>query len=597
MFYKCNTPSWPSGNKGIYHRAKQGDQIVNIIKSKKLYIKYLGKHQHLLYCPFHDINSGIKGIYTEQSKSNPNGKYNCERCVHCFSDPLSFYDRIGAEYWDVLNLSMVKLENGKFSEIIDIIDNELGSIDNVFHKDGKLIILHNNNNDNFDTIKKKINKIYVEVLNPEIIRMLISRRCAFFKQSTENGKLCRVNMPYEYCNSIYKINHYHSVRELYGVTSIPLLKNDGSILMTPGYDSETKMFCNFNKDDFHISYEPTRQDAEKAILKILDLLSEFPFASEVDKSVAVSAIFTSTIRISLPVAPMYHGNGSQIASGKTYIMKCISAFATPYPVASVEFPSSNDECGKQLLSLLRKGTPVVFFDNATRDLQPYQSLCSILTDEFFSARILGQSEISEVSTRALILSNGNNVVPQNDLLRRVVEFVLLPTCEIPATRTFDKDPLSEIQLNRAYYVSLVLTMIRAWVVAGRPEADVPPVASYADWSSYCRQVLLWLGLPDPAESLFRSLDNDPDRKMLGRFLLAWFESFNNQSVKLRDACNNGNAALKEVFIDINGGSKNLNPRRIGKWLGKRARRTVDGLTLEQDKTFRHSVEAWRVISR
>jgi len=51
---------------------------------------------------------------------------------------------------------------------------------------------------------------------------------------------------------------------------------------------------------------------------------------------------------------------------------------------------------------------VVEFDNLTTDLIPHKSLCTILTSEFISGRILGQSKTAEVGTRTLFLSSGNN---------------------------------------------------------------------------------------------------------------------------------------------------------------------------------------------
>ena len=140
-------------------------------------------------------------------------------------------------------------------------------------------------------------------------------------------------------------------------------------------------------------------------------------------------------------------------------------------------------------------------------------------------------------------------------------------------------------------------MIRAWIVAGCPEVDVPTIATYKDWSNWCRQVLLWLGLPDPATSLFRALDDDPDRLILRRFLHAWHDSFKNQRVMLRDAIERGNTTLKEVLTEINDGGKILNHRSIGKWLSKHSRRTVDGLTLEKDDSITLSAGSWRVSSR
>ena len=329
----------------------------------------------------------------------------------------------------------------------------------------------------------------------------------------------------------------------------------------------------------------------------MNLLIEFPFKTEDDRSAAIAGILTAVIRPSLSHAPMFHCNAPQISSGKTYLMKCISVFATPFPVASSEFPRSEDECRKQLFALLRKVPPVIFFDNVNIDLPRYTSLCSILTEENFSSCILGQSETSVVSTLTLILSNGNNVLPIEDMVRRVITITLHPTCEIPATKPYDnKKLLDEIHENRAHFISLALTMIRAWIVAGRPIQEVETIPTYGDWSNYCRQVLLWLGLPDPGKSLLKALENDSDRELLGCLLHAWYDLFSSQSIMLRSAIENANDILEEVLVEINGGQSSLNHKKLGNWISRHAGRMVDGLKFEQDDTVRLSAKAWRVIS-
>ena len=339
------------------------------------------------------------------------------------------------------------------------------------------------------------------------------------------------------------------------------------------------------------------KDAEDALQEIMGLLIEFPFKTEEDRSAAIAGILTAVIRPSLSHAPAIHCNAPQISSGKTYLMKFKALFATPFPVASSEFPRSEDECRKQLFALLRRAPPVIFFDNVNIDLPPYQSLCSILTEENFSSRILGQSDAQVVGTRTLFLANGNNVLPIEDMVRRVITITLHPTCEIPATKRYsNKKLLDDILENRSHYVSLALTMIRAWIVAGRPLEEVPPIATYGDWSNYCRQVLLWLGLPDPAKSLLIALKRDPDREILGCLLHAWYNLFRSQSVMLRSAIENANDILEEVLIEINGGQSSLNHRKLGRWLKRHAGRIVDGLKFEQDDSVRLSAQAWRVIS-
>ena len=79
---------------------------------------------------------------------------------------------------------------------------------------------------------------------------------------------------------------------------------------------------------------------------------------------------------------------------------------------------------------------MIEFDNLTGDLVAHKSLCTALTSEYMSGRILGVSKTATVSTRALFLSSGNNVGPVQDMTRRCITIRLDPGCEMPAARSF-----------------------------------------------------------------------------------------------------------------------------------------------------------------
>ena len=114
-----------------------------------------------------------------------------------------------------------------------------------------------------------------------------------------------------------------------------------------------------------------------------------------------------------------------------------------------------------------------------------------------------------------IRSYYDNVRPVRDMTRRAVTINLDPACETPAARIFKKQPVAMVLQHRGDYVSKALTIIRAWIVAGRPIAEVKPLATFTEWSTLCRQPLLWLGCADPAANVFSSMDDDPDREILG----------------------------------------------------------------------------------
>ncbi|MGK5089986.1 hypothetical protein WDW86_20740 [Bdellovibrionota bacterium FG-2] len=139
--------------------------------------------------------------------------------------------------------------------------------------------------------------------------------------------------------------------------------------------------------------------------ELKDLLTEFSFASNADYAAALNAILTASIRPSLPVAPMFHVKAHMLGSGKSFLCELITAFATPKRGAPTAFPGDDEECRKLLLAELLRSPAVIEFDNLTGDLVAHKSLCTALTSEHMSGRILGISKTATVGTRTALLRN------------------------------------------------------------------------------------------------------------------------------------------------------------------------------------------------
>ena len=312
-------------------------------------------------------------------------------------------------------------------------------------------------------------------------------------------------------------------------------------------------------------------------------------------------MLTAAIRSSLAHAPMFHVRAHMVGSGKSYLCELITAFATPQRGTPTTFPGDDEECRKLLLAELLRAPAVIEFDNLTGDLVAHKSLCTALTSEFMSGRILGVSKTATVGTRALFLSSGNNVGPVQDMTRRCITIHLDPGCEVPAARTFKRpDLVREVLRERGRFVSAALTIVRAWIVAGRPKTVCKSLAGYGDWSDLCRQPLLWLGLADPTESVFEAMAEDPDRETLGRLLSAWHSVFGKTPAMVRDAVQQScvhdeYVELREVLHDIADERGEINRRKLGWWIKRHAGRIVDGRRFVR-ATGNRSAEAWQVES-
>ncbi len=66
-------------------------------------------------------------------------------------------------------------------------------------------------------------------------------------------------------------------RKLEAIVESPVLREDGTILQTPGYDPESRLLYIPNAEFQEVLAEPTKSDAKAAVKVLRDLLIDFPF--------------------------------------------------------------------------------------------------------------------------------------------------------------------------------------------------------------------------------------------------------------------------------------------------------------------------------
>ncbi len=490
---------------------------------------------------------------------------------------------------------IVTVKNGELDKIVDICELELTDTGEYFHSFGQIVRIA------YDPFLGE--KFITPVTRAAITRSLDRRISWRRKNKNPDGPAQEVviDPPTKYIALLHETETYPHLPHLIGIARQPFFRPDKTLMNTTGYDAQTGYFGSYEASEFVIPDNPTRQDALAALNIIEDLLEEFAFAAPCDKNAAIAAILTAATRISIPTAPMFHVSAHQIATGKSYLTSIVSAFASSTSPSPLAFPASEEECQKTLLAALMRSPPTIVFDNLTTDILAFKSLCSATTEESLTGRILGASKVASVSTKTLLLSSGNNVGPIKDMSRRCLTIKLDPQVEIPTTRNFAKDPLELLRRNRAYYVSLALTIVRAWFVNGCPITKCKPLNSYGEWTKYVRQPLMWLGLTDPAERIFTQLTEDPDREQLGRLLLAWQRVFMDSHTSIREVVDKigsfalGADELKEVINELALERGDINRKRLGRWIARHQGQIVDGLRFVRGPSA-SGVERWRVMS-
>jgi hypothetical protein len=578
---------------GVYIPRADENEVIAALKHRGLYKQPLGGGRHDVTCPWvHEHTDAIDhgSAYFEPNDLYPIGGFKCQ---HAHGDKY----RVSAllEYLHVTvraakHKPTIKVEAGEIHRIVDASERELAANGRYYQRGGLIVSVATDPESRETTIKP--------VPQPALLRALSG--CAVWaRYDARSGGDIICDPPARHVSVLFDAGEYVHLAALTGIARQPHLRPDGSIVRESGFDAATGLFGVFDATLFGVPDEPTREQAVSALQELRALLSEFAFGDAHDEAATLAGILTAAIRPSLPTAPMFHVKAPQIASGKSYLTGIIATFASSAPPSSVAFPTSDEEMQKLLLATLLSAPAAVTFDNLTSDLIPYKSLCSALTEEHLTGRILGLSKTVTVGTRALFLSSGNNVDAVRDMARRCITIALDPQMETPATRNFKFDPLQIVRADRPRYVSLALTIIRAWIVANSPATTCKSLASYGQWSNWVRQPLLWLGLPDPAARVFEQLAQDPDREMLGRLLHAWHNAFGISPTMIREACAKAQdfdaQELNEVLFEVGEIKGEINRRRLGKWISRHQGRIVDGLRFEK-ASGTTSAERWHVKS-
>jgi putative DNA primase/helicase len=395
---------------------------------------------------------------------------------------------------------------------------------------------------------------------------------------------------------------------LAGVINAPTMRWDGTILAGAGYDAATKLLFDPNGVEFPmIPEKPTRKDAEAALAKLLRLLADFPFVTDAHRSVALSAVLTAPVRRTLRSAPLhaYSAPGPGAGKGMLTNLGSIIAIGCEAPVTT---QAGDEEFEKRLAASLFAGDQIISIDNCSRPLGG-DLLCQMLTEQSVKPRILGESRNPTRSTGAFVVANGNNLRVAGDMTRRSIICRLNPGVERPELRNGFAIPnlLDFAKENRPELVAAVLTILRAYHVAGAPDKPAP-LGSFAGWSDRVRGALLWLGQADPVLTMDEVRAEDPELAALRAVAGAWRDAFPGETVTVADvikavseqkagsygeAKERAHEALHEVLMTVAGRGSSISGQALGFWLSAVKGRIVDAMTFEH-MGARRSAAAWRL---
>ncbi len=444
----------------------------------------------------------------------------------------------------------------------------------------------------------------IQVMEDSHVRGRLAR-VSNFVRITDNGET-RVNPPEVVVKDLQALEGW-GLPALEAVVESPILRPDGTIFDTPGYDPRTRLFYNPVKgfELPKIPERPSRTDIEDAIRLVDEAIGEFPYEDASSAANTLGLILTPLVRQAVdgPV-PMALIDKPQAGTGGSLLAETVALIASGRGAEMLGAPRDDEEWRKQITAKLSSGATMITVDNVEGPLFA-PSLARALTARTWTDRVLGRSESITLSQRATWLATGNNIILRGDLPRRCFWIRLDAKKTRPWQRGGFKHPdlLSWVSKNRGSLVHALLTIARAWFVAGKPKTDgVLRLGSFESWAETVGGIVAYAGIPGflgNLEALYEKAD-EGNREWEG-FLAGWSDSCGADPItvaaltqKIKDSDKLRNALppdLAEAFDK----SQGTFSRKLGNALSKRAGTHYgeDGLRVVKAGEFRRAVQ-WKL---
>ncbi|HEX9326986.1 MAG TPA: hypothetical protein VF915_10740, partial [Reyranella sp.] len=425
-----------------------------------------------------------------------------------------------------------------------------------------------------------------EVPSPLLLREL-GKAAVWRKFDGRSQGLVPIDPPSEVAAQIRAMADEWPFPPLLGVISTPTLRPDGSLLDRPGYDPATGLVLFEPPPMPPIPAEPSKDEALLA-LKVIDaLLAEFPYSDDkaASRSVALSMLMTPVLRGAIgPAVPLHIAKAPAGGTGKSYLADIASGIAVGEPCPVIAVAPNAEETEKRLIGAALTGQAIISIDNCNGELRsPF--LCQAVERPLLQVRALGSSDLARIGNSVTCFANGNNIEVAEDLVRRAIQCSLDADMEQPETRKFKGDPMKAVLADRGRYVSAILTVARAYIVAGKP-GKPSPFASFDRWSELVRGALIWLGHTDPVRTVAQLHTVDP----VGESRSAIFAEIAELTGATTGGVTTGevvraaddNEILAGALARIAGKDGTISPDRLGWWFRRNTNAFGGGYKLVRD---------------
>ncbi len=467
----------------------------------------------------------------------------------------------------------------------------------VFVRSGSLArVVHNENGQPF-----------IEAMDKPKLRSRLADVATFFVID-KDGEFFSANPPLYLAENILAQGMW-DYPSLVGIARSPILRPDGTICTSAGYDKQTQLFYSPDPGLLvpPIPEAPTKCDVETALQLLLDLIGEFPFADQSSRAGALAILLTMLMRpIISGHVPLAIIDAPMQGTGKTLLATVLGIVGVGN-ISGESIPSkqNEDEWRKKITAILMRASPLVLLDNIPDNSTiDSSSLAAALTSHEWSDRILGKSENICLPSRAVWVATGNNLRVAGDMPRRCYTVRMDANAERPWERTGFAHPDLEYYAHsrRGELLAAAFTLIRAWFAAGKPPAESKVAfGSFQKWTDNIGGVLAYAGVEGFLANLgeLRAVQ-DEDSQQWADFFTTWRYLLGEAQVTADDICQRilshdmltDEALPDALLINREKGEGSLK-RSLGRNLSRLAGRMFGGYKLlNAGRTGKKHVRMW-----
>jgi hypothetical protein len=314
------------------------------------------------------------------------------------------------------------------------------------------------------------------------------------------------------------------IRHLTAVSDVPVLRPDGTLWQTPGYDAATGVLYEPSGTFPPVPDDVTSDDADAAVEQLYEVVHDFRFENDDHRAAWLAGLLTPLARAAFDgPAPLFLIDANVRGAGKGLLAQTFGQLVLGREMPVSSYAHDPDEMRKKVTAIALAGDRLIHLDNLEGTFGN-DTLDRALTATAWKDRILGKSQEVELPLTPVWYGTGNNVAVAADTTRRIIHVRLDVLDERPEERTGFRHPelIAWVRANRGRLLAAAFTVLRAYCNAGMPRQHLTPFGSFEGWSRLVREAVVWAGQPDPCRTRTKLAElADTTADALGQLVTAW----------------------------------------------------------------------------